>query len=135
MRNAKQTLVVVGDLAAMHDIGVWFTLTQLKIDLIVLIINNGGGGIFSFLPIAKQPDIFEQFFATAHDHSISPITQSMGIPTHSPRSITELSLTIRNAFQQGGLHCIEVHTDRHQHLLEHKELSSTIHSFLLEEES
>ena len=34
--------------------------------MVIVLLNNDGGGIFSFLPIADHPDVFERYFATPH---------------------------------------------------------------------
>ena len=91
--------------------------------------------LFSFLPISQEKDIFECHFATAHDHAISPMLVPLGINTHQPSSQKELETVLHQSFQQGGLHCIEVHTNRQENLLAHKALSESIFSILKSEPS
>ncbi|MBN2344125.1 MAG: 2-succinyl-5-enolpyruvyl-6-hydroxy-3-cyclohexene-1-carboxylic-acid synthase [Deltaproteobacteria bacterium] len=50
-------VVLVGDLAALHDLGGFALLAQATSPLVVVILNNNGGQIFSQLPIAQIPEI------------------------------------------------------------------------------
>jgi 2-succinyl-5-enolpyruvyl-6-hydroxy-3-cyclohexene-1-carboxylate synthase len=71
------TTLVIGDVAALHDIGSLHSVANNAIQqnhpsfkkrnpLISIIVNNDGGGIFSFLPIANHGDVvgFDEFFGT-----------------------------------------------------------------------
>ncbi|MDF1667744.1 MAG: 2-succinyl-5-enolpyruvyl-6-hydroxy-3-cyclohexene-1-carboxylic-acid synthase, partial [Planctomycetota bacterium] len=52
-------VLVIGDLAFLHDIGSLMTAKTLGTSLTIVVINNSGGGIFGFLPIAKHSSCFE----------------------------------------------------------------------------
>lgn len=54
LATSGPTLAVIGDLTAQHDIGSLMLMRQRP--LVVLVINNGGGGIFDFLPPAQLPE-------------------------------------------------------------------------------
>jgi len=41
----------------------------LKTPFVIIVINDRGGGIFSFLPISGFPNVFEKYFAAAHTFS------------------------------------------------------------------
>ena len=81
--SSPTTLLIGGDLATLHDLNVFHNLSQrsrhrdspvpqktnnppLSLSLTSIIVNNDGGGIFSFLPIAKHGNdvSFETFFGT-----------------------------------------------------------------------
>ena len=61
----EPTLLLVGDLATIHDLGALLSLRQINPPLVIVAINNHGGAIFYF-PIAQQSEHFETHFATAH---------------------------------------------------------------------
>jgi 2-succinyl-5-enolpyruvyl-6-hydroxy-3-cyclohexene-1-carboxylate synthase len=130
--NNKPTLLLIGDLAAMHDIGSWLTIRNLNIDLVVVIVNNGGGGIFSLLPISNEKDIFEQYFATSHQNKLLPIIQEMGISSYQPTTIPMLKECVLKAFEHGGIHCIEVYTNRDQNKQLHITISEQIQDLIHE---
>ncbi len=62
--SLKKTTVLIGDLALLHDLNSLSLAARQK--LVVVALNNDGGGIFSYLPIARHPDVFEKFFGTPH---------------------------------------------------------------------
>jgi 2-succinyl-5-enolpyruvyl-6-hydroxy-3-cyclohexene-1-carboxylate synthase len=54
----------LGDVALAHDIGALLTARRLDIPLTIVLVDNGGGGIFDFLPVATQRDAYEEHVAT-----------------------------------------------------------------------
>ena len=64
--SGKPTWVLVGDLAFLHDMGALLTALRAGVPLRVIVVNNDGGGIFSFLPVAAASPHFEPLFGTPH---------------------------------------------------------------------
>ncbi|MBV9311379.1 MAG: 2-succinyl-5-enolpyruvyl-6-hydroxy-3-cyclohexene-1-carboxylic-acid synthase, partial [Solirubrobacterales bacterium] len=64
--SGQPTVLLTGDLALLHDIGGLMASSRLGIALTIVVLNNDGGGIFHFLPIAGQEDAFEEHVATPH---------------------------------------------------------------------
>jgi len=61
------TLAVIGDLAFLHDLGGLLVASQRGLPLALLLIDNDGGGIFSFLPVARIGSrLFEPLFSAPH---------------------------------------------------------------------
>jgi 2-succinyl-5-enolpyruvyl-6-hydroxy-3-cyclohexene-1-carboxylate synthase len=54
----------LGDIALAHDLGALLTAKRLRIPLTIVLVDNAGGGIFDFLPIATQRDAYEEHVAT-----------------------------------------------------------------------
>jgi 2-succinyl-5-enolpyruvyl-6-hydroxy-3-cyclohexene-1-carboxylate synthase len=59
-----RVVVHLGDVALAHDIGALLTAKRLGIAPTIVLVDNGGGGIFDFLPVASQVDAFEEHVAT-----------------------------------------------------------------------
>jgi 2-succinyl-5-enolpyruvyl-6-hydroxy-3-cyclohexene-1-carboxylate synthase len=89
----RPTTLLIGDVAALHDINSLHALrasmtsrelkTQKPRPLTTVVLNNDGGGIFSFLPIAKYgSDVsFDEFFGTpTSTFSFSKAAEAFGIP-------------------------------------------------------
>jgi 2-succinyl-5-enolpyruvyl-6-hydroxy-3-cyclohexene-1-carboxylate synthase len=76
----RRTLLVTGDLALLHDVGALFAGARLGLALDVLVVNDGGGGIFDRLPIAGYGDAvrFDDVFRLAHDADLCAIARGFG---------------------------------------------------------
>src|SRR5690606_15555659 len=64
-QSTQNTVVgVLGDLATLHDLNSLVLLRRTPQPVVLVVINNDGGGIFEYLPIGQFSDVFEPFFAT-----------------------------------------------------------------------
>ena len=59
-------VLLIGDVALAHDIGGLLAASRLRLPLTIVLLNNDGGGIFHFLPVAGETDAFEEHVATPH---------------------------------------------------------------------
>ncbi|GAB5400252.1 MAG: 2-succinyl-5-enolpyruvyl-6-hydroxy-3-cyclohexene-1-carboxylic-acid synthase [Aureisphaera sp.] len=80
--SEKQTVFITGDLSFFYDSNaLWNNHVPLSFRIIIL--NNGGGGIFRILPKAKGSEHFEQFFETKHDLDASQLSRMYGFEYHT----------------------------------------------------
>lgn len=63
--SKKPTLLITGDLSFFYDSNALWN-TYVPLNFRIILINNGGGGIFRILPKAKEVDKFENYFETRH---------------------------------------------------------------------
>jgi 2-succinyl-5-enolpyruvyl-6-hydroxy-3-cyclohexene-1-carboxylate synthase len=111
------TVALLGDLSCTHDIG---GLANLKgLDLILLVINNGGGGIFEYLPQAALPE-FERAWLTPSTINFAHAAQAWGIPHQRVETLTAFNTAFDTALAAGGPHFIEVMIDRTQSVTQHR---------------
>jgi len=64
--GAGPVVLLIGDVALAYDLGALASATRLGLSLTIVLLNNDGGGIFSFLPVARERDAFEEHVATPH---------------------------------------------------------------------
>ncbi|MGE0727420.1 MAG: 2-succinyl-5-enolpyruvyl-6-hydroxy-3-cyclohexene-1-carboxylic-acid synthase [Acidimicrobiia bacterium] len=77
--------LLIGDLALLHDSTSLLNAVHRRARVRLVVVDNGGGGIFSFLPQAAQvaPDRFEQLFGTTQRVAVEALLAAHGIPTSS----------------------------------------------------
>ncbi|MCM4168200.1 2-succinyl-5-enolpyruvyl-6-hydroxy-3-cyclohexene-1-carboxylate synthase [Arenibacter antarcticus] len=73
--SEQPTLLVTGDLSFLYDSnGLWNK--YIRPDFRIIVINNGGGGIFRILPGKDKTDNFENFFETTHQIDLALIAKA-----------------------------------------------------------
>jgi len=74
----KPTLLVTGDLSFLYDSnGLWNN--YIKPNLRILVVNNGGGGIFRFIPGPSDTEELETFFEARHELNVKPLAEMYGL--------------------------------------------------------
>jgi len=114
-------VLVIGDLALYHDMNGLLAAKLHALDVTVVVINNDGGGIFSFLPQAAQPAHFEQLFGTPHGLEFEPVATLYGARYHRADDRVQLKRAVAAGVAGGGLHIVELHTDRARNVELHRE--------------
>lgn len=120
--SQRPTLAVLGDLTALHDINSLAQLQKAKHPVIFLIINNGGGGIFSFLPIAEKKEFMEEYVAAAHNFQFENGAKMFNLPFHP---LTDFS-TLSRAFKEEKSCILELKTNRDENYALHKEIQEKL---------
>ncbi len=101
-------VAMLGDLSVIHDQnGLVIGPGEARPDLTVVVVNNDGGGIFSFLPYAGM-DKFEKLFGTPHGVDFAHMAAASGWNYQLIASADELP----GALKEGGARLVEVRTDR-----------------------
>jgi len=79
--DGAPTALLIGDLAFLYDAASLLWARQRPVSLSVLVLDNNGGGIFSFLPQAKllASERFERFWGTPHDMDLTALAQAYGL--------------------------------------------------------
>lgn len=122
--SERPVTLLIGDLALLHDLN---SLAMLrKLPVVVVVLNNDGGAIFSFLPVARHKEFFEPYFGTPQGLSFEHAAEMFDLGYEHPRSATEFVETYRAACDRNGPTLIEVRTDREENSELHRKLLSEI---------
>jgi 2-succinyl-5-enolpyruvyl-6-hydroxy-3-cyclohexene-1-carboxylate synthase len=113
---------IVGDLSNLYDLNSLALLQHNSQPVIVIIINNDGGGIFSFLPIAKSPQIFDTYFGTPHGLDFAHAAAMFKLDYYHPQDRDELIRDYNRSLANNHSAIIEVTTDRSENLSLHQDL-------------
>lgn len=110
--SGRPLTLLLGDLSALHDLNSLSLLRHSKVPLIVVVVNNDGGGIFSLLPIAESARHFEKVFGVPHGLEFSGAARMFGLPYAAPTTSTAFVKAWRKARRSGTSTLIEVRTRR-----------------------
>jgi len=141
------TTLVCGDVSALHDLNGLYGLTSdlpslsnaqskphSRVPLTTIIVNNGGGAIFSFLPIAKHgQDVgFEEFWGTpTKSISFRKWADAFGLPYRYANSFESFREAYRSSLLSGRPEIIEARViDRSKNVDIHQRITSTAIQFV-----
>jgi 2-succinyl-5-enolpyruvyl-6-hydroxy-3-cyclohexene-1-carboxylate synthase len=102
---------LVGDLAFLHDApGLFLGPGEARPDLVLVVANNDGGGIFSLLEQAEHGGSFERVFGTPHGAGLGSLAAAAGLPAVT----VERPCDLAGALRGDGIRVVEVRTSREE---------------------
>lgn len=110
----------IGDVALAYDLTALLSARRLRIDLVVVLVNNDGGGIFHFLPVAGERDAFEEHVATPHGLDFARAAAAFGARHALATDVASLRAELSDALAAGGVAVIEVRTERDANVALHR---------------
>ncbi len=126
--SGAATAVLVGDVALLHDSNALLGLADRGVDLTIVVVDNDGGGIFSFLPQAGvlAAERFEQLFGTPHGVDLSVLAAAHGLVTVKPEGAGDVIDALRASIGAGGSRVVRIQTDRAANVEVHDELYEAV---------
>jgi 2-succinyl-5-enolpyruvyl-6-hydroxy-3-cyclohexene-1-carboxylate synthase len=115
-----RTFLLAGDVGLYHDMNGLLAFNRLGVEATIVVLNNGGGAIFDFLPIAEHADGYEELFATPTGLDLGVVAALYDLPFTRVASHEEL----RGAL--GGPGLVEVPLDRQRNVELHRELFARV---------
>ncbi|MBT8320797.1 MAG: 2-succinyl-5-enolpyruvyl-6-hydroxy-3-cyclohexene-1-carboxylate synthase, partial [Eudoraea sp.] len=101
MQYKAPTLLISGDLSFLYDInGLWNN--YLRPDLRIVVMNNGGGGIFRILPGKEESPEFEKYFETPQNQSIQSICMAYGLEYREAKDEDSLKHQLSTFYEPSG---------------------------------
>lgn len=126
------TVLVIGDLSFYHDLNGLLAAHLHHLNLTVVLVNNDGGGIFSFLPQAAYPEHFEQFFGTPTGLDFEPAVRMYGGDFTRTTTWDQFHDALDLGMREDGVHVIEVCTARDLNVTMHRQLWHAVENALIE---
>ena len=126
--GGRTTVVLLGDLAFVHDSNALTALARRDADLRIVVVDNDGGGIFSFLPQASalSEERFEQLFGTPLGVDVVALATSYGLEARTVQAVDEL---VEQLGRPGPWVCC-VPTDRRHNVEVHAALHAAVDAAL-----
>lgn len=125
LARQRPATLLIGDLSFLHDVNGLLVTRFHKTDLTIVVMNNDGGGIFSYLPQASEETYFESLFGTPTGLTFDSIAKMYNTEYFSIHTKEEFKAAL-NTPKQEDVRIIEVHTDRQKNVSTHRQLWTTI---------
>lgn len=104
--TARPTLAIVGDLSALYDLNALALLRQSSAPMVLIVVNNNGGQIFSLLPTPQSER--EQFYLMPQHVRFEHAAAMFGLKYHNPQTWDELEQALSGAWSKAGATLIEL---------------------------
>jgi 2-succinyl-5-enolpyruvyl-6-hydroxy-3-cyclohexene-1-carboxylate synthase len=127
----EPVVLVLGDLSFFHDLNGLLPAKLYPLNLTIVLINNNGGGIFSFLPQAEHPEHFETLFGTPLSLDFSHAAHLYGGTFKRIQSWPAFRDAFANALTSQGLNIIELTSDRVENVHLHRKVWQTVKQALI----
>jgi 2-succinyl-5-enolpyruvyl-6-hydroxy-3-cyclohexene-1-carboxylate synthase len=120
------TVGLLGDLCFLHDSNGLLGARDRGLDATFVVVDNDGGGIFSFLPQADLPQHFETLFGTPHGIDLAALARVHGIPLTEAAEAAGVAPAVEESAAAGGVRVVLVRTDRATNVTRHREVWAAV---------
>src|SRR4051794_28771522 len=130
--DAGPVALVVGDLSFLHDLNALVAARLHKLSATIVLVDNDGGGIFSFLPQATAaapavglPEHYEELFGTPHGIDVGLIVTALGGEFRDVAT-GDLRAALADSITAPGVQVLRYRTDRSRNVELHREAASVV---------
>jgi 2-succinyl-5-enolpyruvyl-6-hydroxy-3-cyclohexene-1-carboxylate synthase len=120
------TVGLLGDLCFLHDSNGLLGARDRGLDATFVVVDNDGGGIFSFLPQVEHPEHFETLFGTPHGIDLADLARVHGVPVTEVTAAGDVAPGVIESAAAGGVRVVLVRTDRAANVARHREVWSAV---------
>ena len=96
-RNDKQTVFITGDIGFLYDSNALWN-SYIPKNFKIILINNGGGGIFRILPGHEEKPVFNTYFETSHNLTAEHLAKMYKINYFTANDVASLEEAIKNLY-------------------------------------
>ncbi|MEH7085879.1 2-succinyl-5-enolpyruvyl-6-hydroxy-3-cyclohexene-1-carboxylic-acid synthase [Neobacillus drentensis] len=136
--NSSSLYLVLGDLTFFHDLNGLIAAKLYNININIILINNNGGGIFSFLPQSEHPKNFELLFGTPLGIDFEHAVKMFNGNYIKIKDWDHFGVEMRKSINSTGINVFELETNRERNRDEHREfwgyVSREISNFVIGEQ-
>jgi 2-succinyl-5-enolpyruvyl-6-hydroxy-3-cyclohexene-1-carboxylate synthase len=134
-KASERLVLMIGDISFYHDMNGLLAAKRYGLDVTIVLLNNDGGGIFSFLPQYDDPEHYEDLFGTPHGLDFRPAAALYDLPFETVETPAGYRAALEQSFDRGGTSIIEVKTDRNENLQLHRRLWQEVAAALHQREA
>lgn len=121
----RETYLLIGDLALLHDSNGFLATRYQHCDLTVIVMNNDGGGIFSYLPQSKVEEHYEDLFGTPTHLGFKQLAEMYELDYANVQATADFKAKLAEP-KSHPVRVIEVMTDRQENVAAHRALWQAI---------
>lgn len=103
--NKKQTVFITGDISFLYDSNALWN-SYIPKNFKIILINNGGGGIFRILPGHEESTVFNTFFETSHCLTAEQLAKMYGFSYSIASNEASLGSSLVDLYAQNDLPCV-----------------------------
>jgi 2-succinyl-5-enolpyruvyl-6-hydroxy-3-cyclohexene-1-carboxylate synthase len=111
--HKKQTVLITGDISLLYDSNALWN-NYIPQNFKIIIINNGGGGIFRILPGHQENETFNTFFETSHGLTAKHLAKMYHFDYHIASTVENLKIELENFYAIKAPAILEVFTPTKQ---------------------
>jgi 2-succinyl-5-enolpyruvyl-6-hydroxy-3-cyclohexene-1-carboxylate synthase len=119
-------VLLTGDVALAHDIGGLLAARRLGLALTIVVLDNDGGGIFDFLPVAREGADFETHVATPHGLDFAHAAALYGCGFERAEDPERLRTALTRALESEGCTLIVVRSEREANVDLHRRIWQSV---------
>jgi 2-succinyl-5-enolpyruvyl-6-hydroxy-3-cyclohexene-1-carboxylate synthase len=123
--SGPRTYALMGDLTFLHDVGGLIWSARRDLDAVLVVVNNGGGAIFSFIEQRTLPEL-EELFTTPHGLDLRKVCEAAGAGQERVEHSGDLAPAVERAANAGGVRIVEVMVDRELNIARHAEVHAAV---------
>jgi len=122
--SGERTVVLLGDVAFCHDQSSLTALAARRLPLTIVVVDNDGGGIFSFLPQASTLPLeqFEQLFGTPHGTDIVAVARAHGLGAVTATTVGELQAALADS----AVTVVHIRSERASNVSAHDRVNAAV---------
>lgn len=116
-------VLISGDVAFLYDINA-FLIQKLPTNITVVVMNNGGGGIFKILDGPSQMPELNPYVFTPQNYQFADLAKSYGLNFYQAHDLTEIEKCLSETNHQTACALIEIVTDTDNNSKQFKQYKS-----------
>ncbi len=133
--NGGPVVLLIGDVAFAHDIGGLLAAKRLDLKLTIVLLDNGGGGIFDFLPVAenelaREQDIFTRHIATPTGLDFADAAKLYGLGHERAEDVPGFRAALERALDSERSCIVEVRGERAANVQLHRRVWQAVSAAL-----
>jgi 2-succinyl-5-enolpyruvyl-6-hydroxy-3-cyclohexene-1-carboxylate synthase len=118
--SAGPVVIVTGDLGFYHDLNGLLAAKRYGLRAVIIVLNNDGGGIFSYLPQAYCGSAFDEYFVTSHGLEFRAAAEMYGCEFHRAASWPDFRSALDGGLRSAGTTVVEVPVNRERSVALHR---------------